>query len=179
MRNFIFIVLLMLAASYSALAEQGSLTIELERGAVLVRGIEETVLEIEEKAPEWKKLDISPAEMKELIEKEYGGLVEIETFIQPELAAETQREKATMTVREAVLAGAVPPFEGLDPAKAATVLEYFGFTAIPENEFEKLSEADRVKRFYIARGTIAIFSGTSQGDTLVLYTLPENISGAE
>ena len=61
------------------------------------------------------------------------------------------------------------PIEGLAAEDAATVLEAFGFAVFKEKDFAEMSEARRIREFYLAEGTALVLGGAGPFDYLTVF----------
>ncbi|MFA6448161.1 MAG: hypothetical protein WCX65_01725 [bacterium] len=163
-------VFLLIAPFAAASASVSSMTIEFKNGAVFVQADAKIMKEIKEWA---EKSGIhSAADSKNIIETlsgRYGNRIQIESFVTQQLSAAAGVKEVRMPLRNAILAGRIPPVENLSLDEAMIVLGGFGFTAMTDRYFSSLSNDMKLRKLVETDTALIILDGTGPDDELKMY----------
>lgn len=160
MRALAAAVLVLLLFGAAARADRMAITVRAADGVVLVSGEEQAVTKLRDILLELGKKQWRLDELGGLLDKRYGEIFDIELFRKLRIERSGVFESLRMPLRRAVLLAALPPVEGLALEEAEEVLSAFRIRVAAREDYDRLSDEEKVREAFIAEAQLVVLSGT-------------------
>jgi len=92
-------------------------------------------------------------------------------FTRLKLGAEGTFESLRMPLRRAILRAELPPIESLEVSDAEKVLSFFAFNTIKKEDFDRLSDEEKLKKAFKSENSMVIITGTDPADEIEIIQI--------
>ncbi|MFH1539036.1 MAG: hypothetical protein ABIH66_08750 [bacterium] len=171
MRTAALAVLTLLLFSAAAGAGEMAITVRAADVAALVSGDEAAVMGLRGELMDMERRQWRLGELGKLLDEKYGEVLEVELFRRLRLEDSGVFESLRMPLRRAVLLAALPPVESLSFDEAREVLEAFGIRVARREEYDALSEEEKIREAFTAATQLVVLSGTGPGSEVKMVMI--------
>ncbi|MEW5947017.1 MAG: hypothetical protein AB1742_12550 [bacterium] len=173
MRKALVTAAAMLLFSSLCAADEMGITVRAADGAALIAGEEESVRAVEAALNASAKKKWFLREIEAFITAEHGDRVKIRLYSKLEFERVGMFRFLRMPLRRAVLRGDVPPIEFLSFEQARAVLEGFDIGTAAREDFEKLTDEQKVGAAALAGAALVVLGGTGPDSPVEIVYVAE------